>query len=86
MRIAAHDPLFAMMKEQGVLYYPEVGQSMETANTYVIEFPVKAPAHSIFKDHLSAFDQLDSLEKVKQSYTEHNPSITISVGETNGWE
>ncbi|MEK7152197.1 MAG: ATP cone domain-containing protein [Patescibacteria group bacterium] len=84
VRIAAHDPLFAMMKEQGVLYYPEVGQSMETANTYVIEFPVKAPAHSIFKDHLSAFDQLDHWKKVKQSYTEHNPSITISVGE-NEW-
>ncbi|MCR4306417.1 MAG: ATP cone domain-containing protein, partial [Candidatus Yonathbacteria bacterium] len=84
VRIAAHDPLFAMMKEQGILYYPEVGQSMETANTYVLEFPIKAPANSIFKNDLSAFDQLDHWKKVKQSYTEHNPSITISVGE-NEW-
>jgi len=84
VRIAAHDPLFAMMKEQGVPFHPEVGQSMETANTYVLEFPIQAPKNSIFKDDLSAFDQLEHWKKVKVSYTAHNPSVTISVGE-NEW-
>jgi len=81
VRIAANDPLFMMMKEQGVLYQPEVGQSMDNANTYVLEFPIKAPKGSIFKDDQTALDQLAHWKKVKENYTEHNPSVTISVGE-----
>lgn len=87
VRISATDSLFKMMRDQGVPYYPEVGQSMEEANTYVFEFPVKAPDHSKearFKDDLTALDQLEYWKKVKLNYTEHNPSATISVGE-NEW-
>jgi ribonucleoside-diphosphate reductase alpha chain len=43
VRISATDALFKMLKDQGVPYSPEVGQSMESATTYVIDFPVKAP-------------------------------------------
>lgn len=81
VRIAATDSLFKMLKDQGVPYHPEVGQSMETASTYVFEFPVKAPEGSIYKDDLTAIEQLEYWKKVKVSYTEHNPSITISVGD-----
>jgi ribonucleoside-triphosphate reductase len=81
IRIAATDSLFKMLKDQGVPYHPEVGQSLETATTYVLEFPVKAPKGSVFKDDLSAIDQLEHWKLVKTSYTEHNPSVTISVGE-----
>ncbi|MFI5260485.1 MAG: ATP cone domain-containing protein [Candidatus Paceibacteria bacterium] len=84
VRISATDSLFKLMRDQGVPYYPEVGQSMEEANTYVIEFPVKAPDHSKearFKDDLTALDQLEYWKRVKLNYTEHNPSATISVGE-----
>ncbi|HUX80951.1 MAG TPA: ATP cone domain-containing protein [Candidatus Paceibacterota bacterium] len=84
VRISATDSLFKMMRDQGVPYYPEVGQSMEEANTYVLEFPVKAPDHSKearFKDDLTALDQLEYWKRVKLNYTEHNPSATISVGE-----
>lgn len=81
IRIAATDSLFKMLKDQGVPYYPEVGQSMENATTFVLEFPVKAPAGSVFKDDLSAIDQLEHWKVVKMNYTEHNPSVTISVGE-----
>lgn len=49
VRIAATDNLFQMLKEQRVSYYPEVGQSMDSASTYVLEFPVKAPAGSILE-------------------------------------
>ena len=52
-RIASNDPLFKMVKEQGVPYHPEVGQSKETANTYVLEFPVEAPKKAIFKNNIS---------------------------------
>lgn len=81
VRISATDSLFKLMKDQGVPYYPEVGQAMDSANTYVLEFPVKAPDASTFKDDLTALDQLEYWKMVKENYTEHNPSATISVGE-----
>lgn len=81
IRISATDPLFEMLKEQGLPYYPEVGQNIDTAHTYVLEFPVKAPGSVKYKDDLSALDQLEYWKIMKQNYTEHNPSITVSVGE-----
>lgn len=81
VRISASDALFKMLKDQGVPYFPEVGQTMEDATTFVIEFPVKAPKGAIVKDDLSAIDQLEHWKVVKKHYTEHNPSVTISVGE-----
>ena len=81
IRIAATDSLFKMLKDQGVPFYPEVGQSPENATTYVLEFPVKAPTGSIFKNDLSAIEQLEHWKIVKTKYTEHNPSVTISVGD-----
>jgi ribonucleoside-triphosphate reductase len=84
IRIAATDALFKMLKDQGVPYHPEVGQSIETATTYVLEFPVKAPEGSVFKNSLTALEQLEHWKLVKTHYTEHNPSVTISVGD-NEW-
>lgn len=84
IRIAATDSLFKMLKDQGVPYYPEVGQSAETAHTFVLEFPVKAPEGAIFRDDVSAQKLLEHWKRVKTKYTEHNPSTTISVGE-NEW-
>jgi ribonucleoside-diphosphate reductase alpha chain len=81
VRISATDSLFKMMKDQGMPFYPEVGQTMENATTFVLEFPVKAPEGAICKDDISALRQLEHWKVVKQHYTEHNPSVTISVGE-----
>ncbi|MEK9182147.1 MAG: ATP cone domain-containing protein [Patescibacteria group bacterium] len=81
VRISATDSLFKMLRDQGVPYHPEVGQSRDSANTYVFEFPVKAPDDSLFRDDLTALEQLEHWKLVKENYTEHNPSITISVGE-----
>lgn len=81
VRIAATDALFQMMKEQGVPYHPEVGQSMEDATTFVLEFPVKAPEGAICRDDITALDQLEHWKMVKTNYTEHNPSVTISIGD-----
>ncbi len=81
VRIASTDALFKMLKDQGVPYHPEVGQNAETATTYVIDFPVKAPGGSVFKNDLSALEQLEYWKMVKTNYTEHNPSVTVSVGD-----
>lgn len=81
IRISATDALFKMLRDQGVPYQPEIGQSEETATTYVFSFPVKSPTGSIYKNNLSALDLLEYWKIVKLQYTEHNPSVTISVGE-----
>jgi len=81
VRISATDALFKMLKDQGVPYHPEVGQTIDTANTFVLEFPMKAPEDAICKDDITAVDQLEHWKIVKVNYTEHNPSVTISVGE-----
>ncbi len=80
IRISSTDTLFKMLKDQGVPYHPEVGQTMEDANTYVLEFPVKAPKGAILKDDITALDQLEHWKDVKLNYTEHNPSVTVSIG------
>lgn len=81
VRIAATDALFKMLKDQGVPYYPEVGQTVENATTFVLEFPVKSPEGAICKNDINAIDQLEHWKVVKENYTEHNPSVTISVGD-----
>jgi len=81
IRISATDALFKMLKDQGVPYHPEVGQNEENATTFVLDFPVQAPKHAVFKNDLTALEQLEHWKTVKLNYTEHNPSVTISVGE-----
>lgn len=81
VRIAASDALFHLLKDQGVPYHPEIGQSHDNATTYVLDFPVKAPQGSVYKDDLTAIDQLKHWRQVKLNYTEHNPSVTVSIGE-----
>ncbi|KAA0237088.1 MAG: ribonucleoside-triphosphate reductase [Chlorobiota bacterium] len=80
VRISKTDPLFRMMAEQGVKYHPEVGQTMENAHTFVLEFPVESP-DGVYKDDLSAIEQLENWKLFKENFTEHNPSVTISVGD-----
>ncbi len=81
IRIAATDSLFNMLKDQGVPYAPEVGQAQDSATTFVLEFPVKAPKGALYRDDISAQDMLDFWKTVKLNYTEHNPSVTVSVSE-----
>ena len=81
VRISATDSLFKMLRDQGVPYHPEVGQAMDNATTYIFEFPVKAPEGSIFRDDLPALEQLEHWKLVKVNFTEHNPSVTISISE-----
>jgi len=90
IRISATDPLFSMLKEQKFSYYPEIGQLESSATTYVLEFPVKAPDGAVFRNDLTALQQLEYWKTVKENYTEHNPSVTVSVGddewiETANW-
>jgi len=84
VRISAEDPLFHMLKEQKFPYHPEVGQTEASATTYVLDFPVSSPPHSVFRNNLDVISQLEYWKMVKENYTEHNPSVTILVGK-NEW-
>lgn len=79
IRISATDSLFKLLKDQGVPHFPEVGQDIETATTYVVEFPVAAPQNATVQSHVSALEQLEYWRRVKERYTEHNPSATITI-------
>ncbi len=81
IRISATDALFKLCRDQGVPFHPEVGQSYENASTFVLEFPVKSPEGCTQQSEVSAIEQLEYWKTVKQNYTEHNPSVTIYVGE-----
>ncbi len=81
VRISATDPLFHMLRDQKVPHKPEIGQNEENATTFVLEFPVKAPEGAITKDDITSLDQLNHWKSVKQNFTEHNPSVTVSVAE-----
>jgi len=84
VRISATDPLYKMLSDQGIPCQLEVGQSPDSATTYVLEFPAKSPKDAILKDDLSAIELLEHWKLLKENFTEHNPSVTIYVGE-NEW-
>lgn len=80
VRISHTDTLLKMAIDQGVPCLPEVGQSVESATTFVLEFPVKAPEGAIFKDEVSALELMKEWKRLKEYFVEHNPSATIYVG------
>jgi ribonucleoside-diphosphate reductase alpha chain len=84
VRIASTDPLFHLMRDQGVKFRPEVGQSETTATTWVCEFPVKSPKGAITRHDVNAIEQLEHWKKIKQNWTEHTVSCTVYVDE-NEW-
>ena len=81
VRIGSTDSLFNMMRDQKVTYHSEVGQPVDSASVYVLDFPVQAPKSSIYKDDMSAVEQLEYWKMVKENFTEHNPSVTVSIGD-----
>lgn len=81
VRINSSDPLLRMLKDQGFTAYPEVGQTVDSATTFVLEFPIKAPKGAIVKDDVSAIELLENWKLLKTNFTEHNPSATIYVGD-----
>ncbi|HRN96968.1 MAG TPA: ribonucleoside-triphosphate reductase [Candidatus Saccharibacteria bacterium] len=77
VRISAHDPLYEFAVDQGVPVNPEVGSTTESATTFVLEFPVKAPDGAITSSEVSAIQMLTEWQRLKKHFTEHNPSVTI---------
>lgn len=81
VRISTNDPLFQLIKDQGVPFKAEVGYSTANSTVAVVEFPIKAPEGAVTRDQVSAIDLLNEWKRLKVNYIEHNPSVTIYVGE-----
>lgn len=77
VRISVNDPLMKMVQEQGIPVVPEVGYSTSTASTMVMEFPMKAPEGALTNKDVTALDMLTEWKRLKENFTEHNPSVTI---------
>jgi ribonucleoside-triphosphate reductase len=78
VRADKKDPLSKMMVEQGFPVEDDITQPM---NTYVFSFPTKSPEMAIFKDSVSAIDQLETWLTYQKYWCEHKPSCTITVKE-----
>ena len=86
-RISSNDPLFKMIKSQGIPMTPENGQEKlkdEDISTWILEFPIEAPENCIVRDDMSAMTQLSLYEKVQTNWCEHNVSMTVYVKD-NEW-
>jgi ribonucleoside-diphosphate reductase alpha chain len=78
-RISANDPVVRLLESAGVALLPEVGQERDTANTLVVEFPVRAPEGAITRHEMTAMDQLEWYKHIQTNWCEHNQSITVYV-------
>jgi intein/homing endonuclease len=78
VRVAAHSPIFKVLRDAAVPMDPENGQTPENANTWVIHFPVKAPEGAVTRKDRSAIAQCEYWLQNKIYWTQHNPSCTIT--------
>lgn len=72
------DPIGIFMKQMG---FPCEDDVMKPDHTWVFSFPIKSPDASVFRDDLSAIEQLEIWKTYRNHWTDHNPSITVSVRE-----
>jgi ribonucleoside-triphosphate reductase (thioredoxin) len=82
MRFGSVSPMAKYLRDLGVPCYPDLGSStLDEAQTWVFEFPVKAPDRAIVSNDMTALDQLQNWLDWKQHYTEHSVSCTIQVAD-----
>lgn len=76
VRADKKDPLAQFMRAQG---FPVEDCAMKGDATDVFSFPVKGPKKAVFRDDMTAIQQLDHYLMFKNAWCEHNPSITVYV-------
>ena len=76
VRADIKDPLCNVMKTAGVPWEPDV---TKPNSVLVFSFPQKSPDTSVTRDGVTAIQQLELYLTYKKNWTEHNPSITVYV-------
>jgi len=72
------DPVTTFLKEAGVIGEPDV---MKPNDTTVFTFPIKAPSNALTRKDVGAIQHLELWLAYQRHWTEHKPSITVSVKE-----
>jgi ribonucleoside-triphosphate reductase (thioredoxin) len=91
VRVSAGDPICDMMKAQGFPLYKENGQenlSDDEVNTWVAQFPVKAPEGCMTREDEDSIQQMERYLGIMRSWCSekgHNQSATIYVKD-NDWQ
>lgn len=81
IRADIKDPLNQFLTDIGVPSEPDIAKPDSST---VFTFPVKAPDNAVTRHDISAVEHLDIWLAYKKFWTEHNPSITVSVKD-NEW-
>ena len=72
------DPLTQFLMSQGIPAEPDV---MKPDSTTVFSFPMKAPSGAVTRTEMTAIEQLELWLLYQRHWSEHKPSVTISVKE-----
>ena len=78
VRADKKDPLAVMMKDMG---FPIEDDVTKPDHTYVFSFPQKSPDNAIYRNDMTAIEQLELWLTYQRHWCEHKPSVTISVKE-----
>lgn len=70
------NPICDFLKSQGVVWEPYHEHPQDVTVFY---FPIKSPNGSLFRNDRTAIQQLELWHTYKKHWTEHNPSCTIYV-------
>jgi len=76
VRADKKDPLAQFMRAEG---FPVEDCVMKPDTTDVFSFPVRGPEHAVFRNDMSAIQQLEHYLMFATNWCEHNPSITVYV-------
>lgn len=77
------DPLAQFMVEMG---FPHEECFMKPEHQWVFSFPVKSPDNAVFRNDMTAIEQLELWLDYQRYWCEHKPSVTISVKEHEWFE
>ena len=75
VRSGTQTPMYRFLLDQGVPC------TLENERTAVFDFLVAAPAGARISTKMTALQQLERWLMLKENWTEHNPSVTIYVGD-----
>jgi ribonucleoside-diphosphate reductase alpha chain len=75
------DPITMFLKEMGIPNEPQINGTEESKDVSVFSFPITAPRKSVFRNDMSAIEQLEIWKVYAEHWCEHKPSVTISVKE-----
>lgn len=78
IRLQHNNPIAQWLIHSGVSCEPQVGETWNNVKTVIFDFPIKSPEGvEMYQTTTSAIEQLNVWLKLKNNWTEHNPSVTV---------